>query len=143
MQQDTELLNSIYQNTKMGEEALDNVVRSVDNDRIKSDIQQQMAGYSHLYSQAQQQLAEQHAEPKDINGLTKASSYIGAKLNTLIDHSPSHIAEMLIQGSTMGVIEMTESLNRCASASPPVKDLANQVVTFENQNIERMKTYLR
>lgn len=143
MQQDTELLNSIYQNAKMGEEAIDNVIKSVDNDQIKSDLQTQMAGYSNLYSKAQQKLAEQRVEPKDVNGLTKASTYIGTKMNTLIDRTPSHIAELMIQGSTMGVIEMTESINKCAGASQPVKDLANQVVTFENQNIERMKTYLR
>lgn len=143
MQQDAELLNSIYQNAKMGEEALNTVITSVDSDHMKSELQSQMAGYSDLYSQAQRKMAEQRVEPRDVDRLTKASTYIGAKINTLLDHSTSHIAELLIQGSTMGVIEMTESMNKFTNASTPVKDLANKVVTFENQNIERMKTYLQ
>ena len=63
-------------------------------------------------------------------------------MNTMVDHRPSHVAEMLIQGSTMGVIDITENMNNYSNAEQPVKDLAKQVLDFENQNIERLKTYL-
>lgn len=142
MQQDAELLNSIYQNAKMGEELTRTISKSVDSDQLKSDLQTQMSGYSQLNAKVQQKFAEEKLEPQEENGLSKASAYLGTKLNTLVNHSPSHVAEILIQGSTMGVIDMTQNINKFTSASQPVKDLAGEVITFENQNIERMKTYL-
>ena len=142
MEQNSELLNSIYQNARMGEESLKTLLKSVDNDRLKSDLQTQMAGYANLYSQAEQNMASHHLEPKDLNGLSKASAYLGVKMNTLIDRTPSHVAEMLIQGSTMGVVDITENINKSPSADQSIKDLAKQVLDFENQNIERLKSYL-
>ncbi len=50
----------------------------------------------------------------------------------------------MIQGSNMGIIDMTKYLNeskRC-SVSKEAVDLANEVVTFEENNIQRLKAYL-
>lgn len=141
-QPDTELLRDIYQDARMGEETIKTLIKSVEDNQIRSDLQAQMAGYVDFYGRAQKELAKRHADPEEVGALTKASSYLGVKLNALIDHTPSHIAEMMIQGSTMGVVSMTESMNKHAGAGHEAKSLAADVVSFEQKNIERMKSYL-
>lgn len=78
----------------------------------------------------------------DVSPVTKMMASSGIKMNTMLDKSPSHIAEMTIQGSTMGIITATEELNRHAGVEEPVRQLASEIVQFEQNNIERLKGYL-
>lgn len=138
----TELLKDIYQDAKMGEETLKTLLKTIESGQIKSDLQAQMAGYAEFYGKAQKELAKLHADPEEVGPLTKASSFLGVKMNAMLDRSPSHVAEMTIQGSTMGIVSTTESLNRHPEAGKEAKRLANDVLSFEQKNIERMKAYL-
>ncbi len=137
-----ELLKDIYQDAKMGEETLKTLLKTIESGQIKSDLQAQMAGYAEFYGKAQKELAKLHADPEEVGPLTKASSFLGVKMNAMLDRSPSHVAEMTIQGSTMGIVSTTESLNRHPEAGKEAKRLANDVLSFEQKNIERMKAYL-
>ena len=139
---DTALLKDIYQDAKMGEETLKTLLKTIESGQIKSDLQAQMAGYAEFYGKAQKELAKLHADPEEVGPLTKASSFLGVKMNAMLDRSPSHVAEMTIQGSTMGIVSTTESLNKHPEAGREAKRLANDVLAFEQRNIERMKTYL-
>jgi 23S rRNA U2552 (ribose-2'-O)-methylase RlmE/FtsJ len=81
---------------------------------------------------------------KDIGPLTKAAAYLSINLNTLADKTPSRISEMMIKGSTMGVIDMTKKLNEySSSADPDVMDLAGSLLSFEQHNIEECKRFLQ
>ena len=52
------------------------------------------------------------------------------------------MAEMMINGSTMGIIELTRKIRRTPDASDDCVKIANDVVAFEENNVNRMKTYL-
>ena len=67
---------------------------------------------------------------------------LGVHMNTLIDSSPSHIAEMLIEGSTMGVIDITRAQNRFAGADENVAGLAQRLCDIERGNIDAMEKRL-
>ena len=62
----------------------------------------------------------------------------------MMDTSLSHIAEMMIQGSNMGIIEMNKCINTCerGGCEGGAVKLAQDIVEFEQQNLERMKKYL-
>lgn len=42
----------------------------------------------------------------------------------------------------MGVVDITEHLNHCREADSTVRGLANDVLHFEQNNIERLKSFL-
>jgi hypothetical protein len=76
--------------------------------------------------------------------MTKFWATVGMKMNTLIDSSQSHIAQMMIEGSTMGVTDTTKVIHEY-EGNPEcrdVLDLARDIVKFEEQNIEDMKKFL-
>ena len=61
----------------------------------------------------------------------------------------SHIAEMIIEGSTMGITDQTRILHELDRTDPEgdpnygaVRDLAAEIVGFEEAQIEKMKAYL-
>ena len=69
---------------------------------------------------------------------------MGIAMNTAMDDTDSHIAQMLIEGSTMSVTEMTRLAHRFGKQKDcdELVDMANEIVTFEQGQIERMKQYL-
>ena len=65
-----------------------------------------------------------------------------AKFNSMKDPSASHIAEMMINGATMGVIDMTKRLKQYQAQDPEIDALGRDVVEFEENTVTKMKNYL-
>ena len=81
------------------------------------------------------------AEP--TGALEKAGMWMGLEMETLTDRSDAHIAEIVIQGATMGVIEMTKALNTYDGADSRARGLASQFVVQQNETIDRQKVFLQ
>lgn len=63
-------------------------------------------------------------------------------MNTLTDKSNSHIADLMLQGNLMGVIEAQKLLNHNSAMEQEVKDILNEFICLQNNNMEQMKKYL-
>lgn len=136
----------IYENVKMGADSIINLLPKVQDSRLKSDMSVQMSGYEKFAARARAELREMGVEAQEKGMMTKAMAKIGMQMNTMADTSLSHIAEMMIQGSNMGIIEMNKCINACERGgcedSASAVKLAREIVDFEEKNLERMKTYL-
>lgn len=142
MEENMELLNDIYQNSRTGEESIKALLPSVDDAKLKNDLQTQMIGYTQMYAKAQQEIVNRKEQPKENGVLEQVSVRTGVKMNTLLDRTPSHIAEMMIQGSNMGIVSLTKQMKRHPEADHKVKQLADELLKFEENNIQRLKAYL-
>ena len=65
------------------------------------------------------------------------------RLNTLADASTSHMAEMMINGTNMGIVEMTRQLNSAQNADPAARKLAEDFLHGEQLHLNHLKQYLR
>ena len=76
--------------------------------------------------------------------MQKVGAKVGCAMNTLLDSSVSHIADMVLQGSTMGMSDTIKLIREYenTNASEASLALAREMVSFEEQNIERLKAYL-
>jgi hypothetical protein len=65
-------------------------------------------------------------------------------MNTMMDSSPSHIAEMVIQGANMGITELQGVLNRFEGApcDDRAVDMVKGSIKYNEKVIEDMKKYL-
>ena len=82
-------------------------------------------------------------EPKDINPLKKAMIWSSIKMNTLADKSKSHMADMMVQGTVMGIVELTQLKNESGSVlNEDVLDFADRLLALEEGYEEKLKTYL-
>lgn len=142
MDENIEILNEVYKNAKMGEESIKTLLPSVGDQKMRSDLETQRNGYLNFCDKAWKEISNRGEKAPTINPMTKISSTIGIKMNTLTDKSDSHIADMMIQGSTMGITSATEGIHKHPHASQAVLNMAKDVVKFEQNNIERMKEYL-
>ena len=60
----------------------------------------------------------------------------------MTDPSASHIASMLITGSSMGIVEAIQKYRQYEDADPKIRDLMDKLRKFEEYNMEKLKDFL-
>lgn len=143
MDTNSELLTYIHVNSQMGINMLKQLIGITKDDDFKSLLQSQHDEYNMINGIAEQKLRSRNKDAMDVNLFDKIAVYISININTLANSKPSHISEMLIKGSTTGIIDITKKINDYTlTADPEVLDLANRLLSFEQSNIEECKKYL-
>ncbi len=139
---DLDLLEKTYQNASVGITAIEAVLDKVKNQQFSNDLHRQLRDYQEIADKSKRQLRMNGAKAKDVSFYNKAVMKSNVKLNTLRDSSDSHIAQMVIRGSTMGVTQMTKLLHAKKNADGTSAKIAEEFVKKEENNIEVMKHYL-
>jgi len=142
MNKDTELLNFIHQNAEMGKNTMTQLIAITDDPSFREKLSQQLEDYNRVCMATNVLLQSDGHETKGLSPLTKFSTYISVNMNTMSDKSPSHISEMLIQGSTMGIIDITKKLKEYKDADKGILSLGQALLEQEEANIERLKKTL-
>ena len=65
-----------------------------------------------------------------------------SRMKTLADPTDAKIAEMMLQGSAMGVAKVIRNANDYNGDNEQIRDLAHKLQETEEYNIENMKRYL-
>lgn len=137
-----EFLNKVYQNAHMASESITTVAQKVQDKNLLSDLQTQHQQYTSISSKATTELANTNELPSEKGFMSQVSTWSGIQMNTMLDKSPDHIAEMMIQGSVMGIIDMTRTIKQYNDIPQNIKALGYELVTIEENNVQRMKNYL-
>lgn len=141
---DAELLQDIYSNVKMGSDSIINLLPKVKDDDLKMFMTNQLDQYEKYAQDVKKQLVAQGIEPKEVNPVSKLSAKIGMEMKSLQDNTTSHMAEMMVQGSTMDVTDLLQKVSvyeKCPECKNSVS-LAKEIVAFEERNIEKIKEFL-
>lgn len=143
MSADAEMLNFIYQNSQMGVETLNQLIPMIDNEAFEKRIEAQLREYEQIHQEAKKLLNRHGYDEKGIGALEKIMAYLMIDMKTLMNKSSSHIAEMLIQGSNMGIIDAVKRINQYEKdAEKEVTALMKRLLKFEENNVERLKEAL-
>ncbi len=136
------ILNEIAKATKMGLDSITFVSDKVEDEKMKEDLSSQYAEYGKILDKVNTQFEKYGEIPDDEPMMQKMMSWTGVQMNTLADKSNSHIAELMIQGNLMGIIEAQKLLNHSPEMEQEIKDILNEFINLQNNNIEKMKQYL-
>ena len=142
MLNDTQLLNHVYQSAEMGRDGILSVLKSAENPKLSQALRQQLEEYKNLQDSSAHMLQERGVKPEGISPMVKASSQVMSAMKTMNDRSATKIAEMMIQGNTMGVTKSLRVIHDYSMEDERVSDLANKLLETEQNNIEQMKPFL-
>lgn len=142
MLSENQLLNHIYQTAEMGREGIQSVLKYTDEPGLASALAGQLTEYEKLQNAAGSLLQARGEPPKGLGPMAKASSEVMSTVKAMADRSPANIAEMMIQGSTMGVTKSLRTIRDCDVRDVTVRRLADQLLKTEQANIEEMKRFL-
>lgn len=139
------LLTEVYRNVRMAEDSIIDLMPKVTEEKLKNALTVQISVYSAFSSRAAKQLADAGVKPAEEGLMTKMGAKWGILMNTLRDSTQEHLAQMLIEGTTMGVGELLRVIRDAQNngiTGEPLR-LAEDVLAYEEQAVEELKTYLR
>ncbi len=139
---DLTILNETAKAAKMGLNSIDYLSEKISNPDLKKELSQQYTSYGQVIDRVNQQFQQYGEIPDNAPMKDKMMSYMGIQMNTMMDQSESHIADLLIQGNYMGVIECQKLLNHNPYAKKEVKQILTDFQTMQEQNIQTMKEFL-
>src|SRR5690554_5962237 len=142
MNENAELLNFVYQNSQMGVDTIKQLIAIVKDEKFKKQLESQFKEYEEIHSTARKMLNENGYDEKGISAMEKIRTYLMLNIQTMTDKSPSHISEMLIIGSNMGVINAVKNLKKYKGAESKIKSLMERLLKFEENNVQRLKEFL-
>ena len=140
--QEAKVYREIQKNTDMAMKTIDTISGKVYDDDLALQISRQSLKYSELYNEACRQLMTAKEERYQSSALSDVKLKTSIHYNTMLNTSTGHIAEMLIRGSNNGILEMEKVLKHNAKAGERPVALAQQLIDFEEKNIQRLKEYL-
>ena len=125
---------------------IDGNIRASQPLEVKAELVLLEAGEEVVYEefhQAAKELLNEHGyDEKGLGIVEKARTYFMINLQTMTDPSASHIASMLITGSSMGIVEAIQKYRQYEDADPKIRDLMDKLRKFEEHNMEKLKDFL-
>lgn len=136
------ILNEINKGIKMGMDSISTIAEKVTDDQLKDDLQSEYNQYNEILNDVNAELGKYEEFPKELNPAQKMMGWFDIQMSTLTDDSDSKIAEMLIKGTNMGIIEGVKLLNNNPETTPEIKNILTNFIQFQENNVERLKKYL-
>jgi len=136
------LLQHIHKGTVMGVESIRHVTTLSDDTAFIKSLNSQLKEYEEIESQSAALLRDAGQEPEGISAMAKFMTDMTSNMKSMMDHSPSKLAEIMIQGSTMGTTNLVKQMNDYRGEDHTVTQLAQDLLDTEKRNIEEMKKYL-
>lgn len=142
MNGNAELLNFIYQNSQMGVGTIEHLIGINEVEEFKKLLTSQLNGYREIRTDVKSLLNKNGYDEKGISALEKVRTYLMINMQTLTNKTPSHISEMLIIGSNMGVIDAIKNIKKYQGAEREILELMDKLLKFEDENIKQLKNFL-
>lgn len=136
------VLNEINKGIKMGMDSISTISEKVGDNNFKDDLLFQYDKYNEILNRVNSELKNYDVFPKEVPPMQKAMGYFDIQMSTLNDKSNSNIAEMLIKGTNMGIIEGVKLKNRNPDIAPNISNILDDFIQFQENNVEKLKKYL-
>lgn len=135
-------LNDIYKNAHIALQSISDLLPAVEDDDIKGELQEQYEGYEKIIGNISTLMAEKGIEPKDINPFKKAMLWSSIKMKTLVNSSRNQVAEMMINGTVMGINELTAMKNEQTNLDEDIQSVLTDLLSLEEEYEQRLKKFL-
>ena len=144
VKKDEELLAEVYRNTHYALESIADILPDTTSGELREELLKMHDGYEKISGQAALCAREKGIELKEPGAVKKAMMWGSIKMNALKDGSPEHIAEMMTQGTVMGITALARSLGECEKeCDPEIIKLAKELLKTEQCYEETLKLYLQ
>ena len=136
-------LDELNKGACMGIDAILFILDKVEDKNLKKLLEKDYHKYKSITERIKKIYPKynKNKDPHETSALTKAMTFYSIEIQTLTDKSDSKIAELLLQGTNMGIIEGIKLLNN-KEISKEIKDLIQEFVNMQENTIEYLKKYL-
>ena len=136
------VLDELNKGACMGRDAIHFIMDKVKDKSLKKELDIQYNKYKEISDKICELYPEySEKEPHKTNAMNKAMTWWGIEMRTMMDDSSSKLAELLLQGTNMGIIEGRKLLNH-KDTDEEVNKLIEQYVSMQEDAVENLKKFL-
>ena len=143
MSENINALDEVNKGATLGCDAINFIIDKVEDNNFRDLLNKQYDLYDNIKKEVEKIFNKYNdeKEPHDTNIVNKMMTWYGINLKTITDHSNSKIAEILAQGTNMGIIEGRKILNN-KNINEEVHKIVEDFVNSQEKLIEDLKDYL-
>lgn len=141
--QTEEALAEIHRNAELALQSINDVLPAVEDEKIKTELSAQHETYEQFSAKAAMIAKDRGIELKNPNPFKKMMMWGSIKMSTMTDNSPSHIAEMMAQGSLMGITALRKTQGELSpEGNEEIRALLDEMIAREEEFEKKWKSYL-
>lgn len=142
MEDPRSVLNEINTGIKMGMDSISTISEKVSDQNFKDDLQYMYNQYNNILNKVNQELENYGDLPNELNPMQKAMGWTEIQMSTIQDKSNSHLSELLLKGTNMGITTGVRLLNQNPQLDENTKNILKEFIKYQENTVEKLKTYL-
>ena len=139
---DEEVLAEIYRNSQLAIQSISDILPETEDEELRREMETEHEGYEKISGKASVIAKNRGIELKEPNPMKKMMMWGSIKMSTLTDGSRAHIAEMMIQGTVMGITSLKTTQSKAKCADEEICELLKEFITLEEKYEKKLKTFL-
>lgn len=139
---DADILNTIFKNSRMAYDCTEQVASKCKNPDLSQYLGRQLRHYAATCASARRKLEEGGRRANPVPPMQRAMAHMGISMKTAVDSSSGHIAELMYNGTNMGIVDIARSVNHSVNASDDTKKLAEDLLGEEEKYADGLRKFL-
>ncbi len=143
MKENINVLDEINKGATMGMNAIHFVLDKIEDEDFKQVLEKDYQKYQLISDKIKEIYPKYNSSdnPHETSMMNKMMTWSGVEMKTMNDKSNSKIAELLLQGTNMGIIEGRKIYNH-KEMDEEVKNIVKEYVEMQEESVETLKKYL-
>ena len=137
-------LTSLYQNVSTALQSIEDLMPKIEeiDESLKKELSNEYTNYDLLARECEMIAKSEKIDLKDNNWLEKLRLWSSINLTTLMDKSQRHLAEMMLLGTVMGLIQCLKDIKDYEKVSSELDDLCSKISELEERNYQKLKEFI-
>lgn len=136
------VLDELSKGCFMGMDAMEFIMEKAQEEDFKKILEKQYEDYKRIAEKIENTYPDYSSkEPHETSKANKVMTWYTIQMKTITDSTTSKLAELLLQGTNMGIIEGRKLLNN-KTTDKEVEKLVNEYVKMQEVCVEKLKKFL-
>lgn len=142
MDNNIDILDELHKGACMGIDALNFIFSKVKEEKFKKLLENQKSEYENLAERINKLYRDYTTKDIHETGtVAKIMTWYGIQKDTMMDTSVSNLADLLIRGTNMGIIEGKKIINH-KTMDKKVHKLCTEYIMMQEKYLDRLKEFL-
>lgn len=140
-----DMIEKIYKDSEMSIYTLKETLKKLEgkDNKIKNTIKNIKEGYQKYLEESKTFLENNNVDITQTGMFAKMSADMGITKEVMKDNSDPSIADMLIKGITMGILDLEKKLeNEKETADKETLKMVHSFIKFQKEKVEEVKKFL-